>query len=263
MKKNKKDLWLALDAYHFGHVVPEHLWDKVVEIFGGVDASTKAFAEKIARKLNWEKDFALVAISEYKKFVYLAVVSEFSVTPSKIIDQVWHEHVLFTAGYRKFCSEVIDFQLDHNPELLQMESEMGIFGAQYEKTLELYRNEFNIDPPESIWGKTKFKKDQVDLSQYEPKKKKPEDSNSSPDSSDNTVLWIMMNDSGSVHHNSVDFGGGHFGGGGADGSFDNNSNDSHSDSGHDSTPADTGHSSCSSSSCSSSSCSSSCGGGGD
>ena len=65
---NKKDLWLRLKAYHFNHLVPPHLWIKVTAAFGGEDASTKAFADKIARKLQWKHRFALRAIREYKKF---------------------------------------------------------------------------------------------------------------------------------------------------------------------------------------------------
>jgi hypothetical protein len=51
---------------------------------------------KIARKLEWKHRFALRGIREYKKFIYLGAVSDFVVTPSKIIDQVWYEHLLLT-----------------------------------------------------------------------------------------------------------------------------------------------------------------------
>ena len=81
---NKKDLWLRLKAYHFNHLVPPHLWIKVTAAFGGEDASTKAFADKIARKLQWKHRFALRAIREYKKFIYLGAVSDFVVTQGKI-----------------------------------------------------------------------------------------------------------------------------------------------------------------------------------
>ena len=80
---NKKDLWLKLKDYHFDHLVPSHLWDYITENFSGVDESTKAFASKIARKLGWSNKFALKAITEYKKFVYLGIVSDFAVTPSR------------------------------------------------------------------------------------------------------------------------------------------------------------------------------------
>jgi hypothetical protein len=47
------------------------------------DASTKAFADK-TRKFQWKHRFALRAIREYKKFIYLGAISDFVVTPSKI-----------------------------------------------------------------------------------------------------------------------------------------------------------------------------------
>src|SRR5215204_2418129 len=106
---NKKDLWLRLKAYHFNHLVPAHLWIKVTAAFGGEDASTKAFADKIARKLEWKHRFASRAIREYKKFIYLRAVSDFVVTPPKIIDQVWHQHLLFIKGLPGFLYGCPDF----------------------------------------------------------------------------------------------------------------------------------------------------------
>ena len=110
------------------------------------DASTKAFADKIAHKPEWKHRFALRAIREYKKFIYLGAVSDFVVTPSKIIDQVWHEHLLFTKAYREFCTDVLGFSFDHNPELIPMTDQTGTFNAQYLDTLELYKKEFFIHP---------------------------------------------------------------------------------------------------------------------
>lgn len=71
----KKELWLRLRQYQFADIVPTRLWDRVNETFGGGDASTRAFARKIAskiaRKHGWSTRFALRAISEYRKFVFL------------------------------------------------------------------------------------------------------------------------------------------------------------------------------------------------
>jgi hypothetical protein len=92
---DKKQLWLNIKAYHFNNLVSPNLWVQIKEKFGGADASTRAFADKIARKTGWTSKFSLLAISEYKKFVYLGVVSDFNATPSKVIDKVWHEHLLY------------------------------------------------------------------------------------------------------------------------------------------------------------------------
>jgi hypothetical protein len=158
---DKKELWLRLRDYHFDHLVPKGLWNNIQARFSGVDASTKAFANKIATKYKWENGFALRAVWEYKKFVYLGVTSNFNVTPSKVIDQVWHQHILFSRAYRKFCADVIEYEFDHHPELLPFDDQTSIYNTQYGDTLDLYKKEFNQTPPADIWGVPKFDKKEV------------------------------------------------------------------------------------------------------
>ena len=50
---NKKELWLKIEHYHFNHIVPANMWEKINASFGGTDASKKAFADKISRKEQW------------------------------------------------------------------------------------------------------------------------------------------------------------------------------------------------------------------
>ncbi len=236
---NKKQLWLKIANYHFEHLVATHLWDDIISKFGGENPSSKAFADKLSRKLNWSKKFASKAIWEYKKFVYLGVISDFSITPSKIIDQVWHEHLLFSAGYRKFCKDVIEYDFDHNPELIPFNSQTETFHSQYFHTIELYKTEFGIAPPAEIWEETKFKGNI--------KKKENQKNNSFDAGFSNYIgtnpLISMFPDS---DVNNLEFGNGEFGGGGGTGNFEIFSSDS-------------GDSSSCGSSCSSS-CGSSCGG---
>jgi len=249
---NKKDLWLKLRAYHFDHLVPANLWQKVTAAFGGADAFSKAFASKIDRKHGWGNKFALKAISEYKKFVYLGVVSDFHVTPSKIIDVVWHEHILFTSAYRQFCDQVICYQFDHHPELIPMADETGRFNAQYEDTIEFYISEFGFIPPPAIWGETKFDKEKLKDKNYSSREKTVYaiDSSNTYYADDSLSTYF---DGGSA---ATEFGGGDFGGGGASGDW-SDGNTSDSDSGGDSSGGDSGGSD-GGSSCSGSGC-----GGGD
>ena len=167
----KRELWLRLREYQFDHLVPPNFWQQVMEAFGGADAPTKAFAAKLARKLGWSTRFARRAIAEYRKFVYLGMVSPFSVTPSKIINQVWHEHQLFTQAYRNFCTEVLGGNFDHSPELIPLDDQTGVFQAQYHDTLELYRSEFNQEPPDDIWLVPKFNPETVKEGAYQPRRK--------------------------------------------------------------------------------------------
>ena len=244
---NKKELWLNIANYYFDDLVPTHLWDEIASLFNGPSPFLKAFADKLCRKLEWDKKFAFKAIWEYKKFVYMGVISDFSVTPSKIIDQVWHEHLLFSSGYRKFCKEIIQYDFDHNPELVSIDSQTEVFQSQYFQTVELYKKEFGIEPPADIWDVTKFK-EKID----KPEKTLKNLKNFSY--SDNYLATVsLVSMFSSVSDNDVAYGGGEFGGAGASGSWNDSSSDS--------SDGSAGDSSDSGSSDSGSSCSSSCGGG--
>lgn len=262
----KKDLWLRIKHYHFDDLVPAHLMDHVSAMFSATDASTKAFANKLSRKLHWSPRFAQRAIDEYKKFVYLGNVGTTSVTPSKFIDQVWHEHLLFTKAYRTFCREVLGQDFDHNPELVPQAKQTDVFEAQYVATLEAYHAEFGVEPPADIWDVAKFRR---------PVKKPSADrrsaKRSAPDRwSDDTPLYMYFHgDSGSDSESSEatpEFGGGGgFSGAGA--GRDVGGDDAHSDStshGHGSDASDTGSgdSGGGGGDGGGSGCSSSCGGGG-
>lgn len=153
----KRELWLRLKAYQFEGVVPPQLWDHVVAAFGQSNASSHAFASKLARKIGWSQKFARRAIAEYKKFIYLGIVSDFPVTPPKVIDQVWHEHLLFSKAYRDFCRETLQRDFDHNPEIVPSASQTAVYEKQYDATLALYESEFDMLPPEAFWGQPKFK----------------------------------------------------------------------------------------------------------
>ena len=155
----KKELWLRLRDYHFTDIVPTHLVDRIAEAFGGTDASTKAFASKIARKHGWSSPFALRAINEYRKFVFLGVTGDTIVTPSKVIDTVWHEHLLFTRAYREFCQDILQRDFDHHPELLPSDAQTDVYAQQFAATIARYRSEFNVRPPWDIWGTPKFKRE--------------------------------------------------------------------------------------------------------
>ena len=219
--QQKKELWLALKGYHFDNLVPTHLMERIGQMFGGTDASTKAFAHKLANKLNWNVSFAMKAINEYKKFIYLGLISDFVVTPSRLIDKVWHEHMLFTAGYRDFCNNVIHHQFDHFPELVPMDDQTGVFSAQYMDTLALYKAEFNMDAPEAVWGKPKFDPAKIE-GEFTSRKKKVVSSYVSSSDDDSILplyLYFDASGDGGIHTSMPEFGGGHTDGAGAGGSW--------------------------------------------
>jgi len=217
---SKKELWEQIRNYKFNNLVSKSLLAEVIQSLGGKNAPVRAFAHKIMKKHRLPRAFTFRAIEEYKKFVYLGVISDFVVTPSKYIDIVWHEHLLFSKGYREFCDDVIQYQFDHQPELITTEDQTDIFTTQYLETLDLYRQEFGMEPPENIWGVPKFDKDRIKTAERKSKRKYYESGYVGDYSSDGPLYTNYDGDNLASEFSGFDsYGGGDFGGGGAGGDW--------------------------------------------
>lgn len=258
----KKQLWVRLKKYRFQNLVPISLSDRIKDVFGSTDAFTLAFAAKVAKKHGWSDEFAFLAVREYKKFVFLGVTSHYEVTPSRIIDAVWHEHSLFTKGYREFCENVLEQYFDHSPELVPFDEQNEVFNAQYRKTLAYYEHEFGTEPPEEIWGKPKFDPVAIKRVIEKPPRKQSISRRDEPDDDSDIPIFSMFSSGSDAPYAPIPVTfsghGGTFGGGGASGSWSEQQS-------HHSTPDTSSHTAASSCSSSTSGCSSSssCGGGGD
>ncbi|WP_421655276.1 glycine-rich domain-containing protein [Leptothermofonsia sp. ETS-13] len=109
------------------------------------------FSHRLARENGWSLEYTSRVIEEYKKFVFLAAISDHPVTPSDQVDQVWHLHLLYTRSYwEEFCPKVLQKPLHHGP------TKGGTWGRQkfndwYNKTLKSYEQFFNQPPPSDIW----------------------------------------------------------------------------------------------------------------
>ena len=110
--------------------------------------SEYGFSTRLAAEQYWTKEFTASAILEYKKFMYLAAVSDQMVSPSEIVDVVWHQHLIFTTSYHEFCN-LLGKQIQHIPSTHNRE-EVDKFKAAHERTHKIYRESFG-DPPVEIW----------------------------------------------------------------------------------------------------------------
>ncbi len=221
----KVELWKRLCLYRFANLVQPSLAQQVKAMFSGEDPFTRAFAAKIAKKHGWTPEFAFLAIREYKKFVYLGVTSHYDVTPSKVIDIVWHEHQLFTRGYRDFCDTVLGRHFDHVPELVPIDEQMVAFNSQYYKVVDFYKHEFGVSPPPEIWGTPKFdRRIRYSRSVTKPERKRDD----APSADSDMPLYTMFQNGSDSRYAPVpvvfdsDKGGG-FGGAGASDSWANTS----------------------------------------
>jgi hypothetical protein len=108
------------------------------------------FSAKLAWEYQWNGIYTFRAIQEYKKFVFLAMVTDHVVSPSAIVDRVWHLHLLYTHSYwDKFCGELLGKPLHHNPSLGGKQESLKYYHL-YQQTIEIYQRYFG-DPPADIW----------------------------------------------------------------------------------------------------------------
>lgn len=112
--------------------------------------STYPFSAKLADEQAWPADFTQRAIAEYRRFVFLAIAAGHPVSPSPIVDAVWHVHLLYTKAYwQEFCPNVLGRDLHHSPSTGSGDADR--YRAQYLQTLASYEHWFGETPPSDIW----------------------------------------------------------------------------------------------------------------
>jgi len=73
-------------------------------------------------------------------------------SPSHMIDQVWHEILLFPRGYQRFCASLLgDSEIfDHDPRAASCEH-TDFRNARYSSTFKRYMQVFKASPLEGVW----------------------------------------------------------------------------------------------------------------
>jgi hypothetical protein len=124
------------------------LWKNITDFNLDDPLSEYGFSIRLENENWWTVNFARDAILEYKKFMYLAAVSETMVSPSEIVDVVWHQHLIFTQSYEDFCS-VLGKKVAHIPST-HNKRDFDKFKSAKERTQKLYTENFGT-PPAGFW----------------------------------------------------------------------------------------------------------------
>lgn len=126
----------------------ELLWKQIVAFDFDNPPAEYSFTLRLAHENNWTKNFALEAILEYKKFMYLAATSQGMVSPSKIVDIVWHQHLIFTQSYNSFC-QLLGKNIQHIPSTHD-KKDFQKFQEAASRTKQLYHQNFGKQP-KAFW----------------------------------------------------------------------------------------------------------------
>ncbi len=129
----------------------KELWGKIINFQINEPNAYEPFSKILAREQKWTTEFTQKAIEEYKKFMYLAATCNFSVTPSVVIDEVWHTHLVYTKNYWSlFCQQVLGKEIHHTPSG-GSDAEKLLYHDAFLKTKEAYELVFKEKPPIEVW----------------------------------------------------------------------------------------------------------------
>lgn len=104
------------------------------------------------RQYGWSNDIALLLVNEFiDRFFALKreAADELAtrISPSGMIDQVWHVALLYTQEYAAHCEHAVGFFVHHRP---QGEFEIEARDQRYFDTLKLYSHLYG-KPDELLW----------------------------------------------------------------------------------------------------------------
>jgi hypothetical protein len=146
------------------------LWEKIKRFELDDPSSAYSFSDRLARENQWEIDYTLDVIQEYKKFIFLQCIAPHSLTPSDQVDQAWHLHLLYTRSYWiEMCDGILNKHIHHGPTKGGV-SERNKFEHSYGKTLELYKASFGEGPPGAIWPHSEIRFTDIHFSRVNIKK---------------------------------------------------------------------------------------------
>ena len=121
-------------------------------------AAGARLAVRCARKLGLDEgcDDSLGelgdALAAYKQFMVLKAVSKDfdarKLSPPPLVDEIWHEHILDTRGYRAFCDAAFKQFVDHDPDGVL---DCGARRVRRERTLHKLKECFEDEYDRHIW----------------------------------------------------------------------------------------------------------------
>ena len=101
--------------------------------------------QKVAASCSLERRDVPAMVLEVVRFLCLAAGSARTLTPSRAVDDAWHEFILCTRSYGEFCARHFGCMVHHHPG-----GDAERHRDQFQETLALYRDHFG-DPDARFW----------------------------------------------------------------------------------------------------------------
>ena len=101
---------------------------------------------------GYDEAYLDLAEQEYLRFLAMRRARpEASIVPCKVVDEMWHQHILDTIAYRHDCDAIFGRFMDHFPYFgMRGPDDAQALSDAYDQTLDCYRSAFG-EPPEGTW----------------------------------------------------------------------------------------------------------------
>ena len=110
-------------------------------------AENEVLYSKIGSSINCSHVEVPAALREVLRFMHLIAHNKTGkLTPSIIVDLVWHEFILCTQAYQEYCDAKIGRMIHHHPGGSEAENQ-----KQFKRTIQLYTETFGA-PDKFYWG---------------------------------------------------------------------------------------------------------------
>jgi len=128
-----------------GRMTDPHLWDRIKLATLPVSPARHEFPQALAYMSDLPVYEAREVVEEYRRFLYLAAISDDHRVPPEPVRKAWEMHA-HNPEYTAFCAGALG-------KPLGLDDGARKFGANaaYRRTLEAYEREFGTLPPAAIW----------------------------------------------------------------------------------------------------------------
>ncbi len=127
------------------HRVSSRQVEALIDRWTSEVVSTSLLLSRIIDRRIESQETARPALKETIAFLWLCAHSDCSLTPSRRIDAVWHEFILFTRMYASFCHEHLGSFVHHQPD-----NDGAMNAARYQDTINQYRQSLG-EPDSAFW----------------------------------------------------------------------------------------------------------------
>jgi hypothetical protein len=134
----------------FAPATPSAALDRLAEILDLSNVRMKLADPEEGRGLS--EDELDLRESEYRRFLALHMAfPDAEIVPCKIVDEIWHQHILDTHAYHRDCAAIFGSYLHHFPYFgMRGDADAQALHDAYAETIALYREAFG-EPPEGTW----------------------------------------------------------------------------------------------------------------